>query len=366
MNVLKLLAALCFVTASAFGQELNWTELARRPELWPAQCTAKAEMKFDGGVVVRAGQTLNVLKVNAAEAQLQTTDGGTTFTAEPAEVDLLAVAKAEYGKLTPKQRALTYETLVQQRDLWPLKLTLNKTIDFPGGKSVRQGEPLILLNAEPGKLLVKAEALNATFIVFPAATDFMRQARKLVEDENAAPRFVTAQKAVEQSQRAEAEKVALLAERKRVVGPVVAELQPQLVSSVTGKPAPIDEQSLPRYIVFFRGSSTCPITRQFTPTLVKYYQQAKAANADFEIVYVMTENQNDTAKFAQAAGFSWRAIGYNSTPSVPSMSRHISGLLPQLIVMDRNGRVLANGTQNAAPNALKQLDALLKTPSPAP
>jgi hypothetical protein len=34
--------------------------------------------------------------------------------------------------------------------------------------------------------------------------------------------------------------------------------------------------------------------------------------------------------------------------------------------MDRSGRVLANGWQNSAPNALKQLDALLKAPGAQP
>jgi hypothetical protein len=369
MNMLRFLAALVLISASAIAQELQWAELARRQELWPAQCSAKSEMKFDGGVVVRAGQKLTVLKISADEAQLQTLDGRTTFTAEPDEIDLLAVARTEYARLTPKQRALTYDTLLQQKDLWPLNLKLTQTIDFPGGKTVRQGEPLILLEAQPGKLLVKAEALKATFNVFPPSTDFMAQARKLVEDPNAAPRFVTAQQAADvqrqasaDKSRADAEKARIAEEARRRVGPVIAELQPQLVSSVTGKAAPIDEKTLPRYIVFYRGSSTCPITRQFTPTLVRYYQQAKAANADFEIVYLMTEGLEDTSKFAKASGFSWRAIRYDDTGRVPSVQQHIGSLLPQLIVMDRNGRLLANGIQNAAPNALKQLDALLKAP----
>jgi hypothetical protein len=34
--------------------------------------------------------------------------------------------------------------------------------------------------------------------------------------------------------------------------------------------------------------------------------------------------------------------------------------------MDRSGRVLANGTQNASPNALRQLDAVLRTASARP
>jgi hypothetical protein len=41
------------------------------------------------------------------------------------------------------------------------------------------------------------------------------------------------------------------------------------------------------------------------------------------------------------------------------LHKSISGLLPQLIVMDPAGKVLAEGTQNAAPAALQHLQALL-------
>ena len=77
----------------------------------------------------------------------------------------------------------------------------------------------------------------------------------------------------------------------------------------------------------------------------------------------MTESQTNTAQFAKANGFSWRAMEYGSTPAVPTVHRVISGQLPQLIVVDRNGKVLANGTQSQAPVALKQLDALLNQPA---
>jgi hypothetical protein len=155
-------------------------------------------------------------------------------------------------------------------------------------------------------------------------------------------------------------------ERKQKLGVVVSELEGKLLNSATSKPQPLDEAALPRYIAFYRGSSTCPITREFTPTLIKYYQQMKPRHPEFEIVYMMTESPEDTAKFAKQIGFSWRAIEYGSTGSMPTVRQPIHGLLPQLFVMDRSGRVLANGWQNSAPNALKQLDALLKAPPRQP
>ena len=360
MNALKYCAAICLIATAALGQELNWAELSRRPELWPAECVAKAEMKFDGGVTIRPGQKLTVLQVSAAEVQAQTADGRTTFTADPEETDVLAVARSAFAKLTPKQRALTYQTLARQKDAWPRQITVKKNLQLAPGKVVRAGDQVEVLDVLADRVAVKSDSLKANFQVAIQATDVMAQARKLVEDPSAAPRFVDAMKKVQEQQQVVQEQQQVVQEQARNFGPVISELDPELVSSVTGKPAAFDAAALPKYIVLFRGSSTCPITRQFAPTLIKYYQQMKPRHPEFEIVYLMTETPENTGKFARELGFSWRAIKYQHG-YMPTVMQPIGSLLPQLVVMDRNGRVLANGLQNSAPTALKQLDALLKT-----
>jgi hypothetical protein len=364
MNALKYCAAIGLFVTAAIGQELNWAELSHRPELWPAQCTAKVEMKFDGGVTIRPGQKLTVLQVTATEVQIQTPDGRITSTADPDETDVLAVANADFAKLTPKQRALTYQTLVRQKDAWPEQITVKKTFELAPGKIVRAGDQFTVTDVLADRVAVKSDSLKATFHVAVQSTDVMARARKLIDDPAAAPRFVDAMKQAQEQQLVQQRQQQAVQEKVRVTGPVIAELEPELISSVTGKPAPFDEEALPKYIVIYRGSSTCPITRQFTPTLIKYYQQMKPKHPEFEIVYMMTESVEDTSKFAREVGFSWRAIKYERAHPTPNVSRPIQGLLPQLVVLDRDGRVLANGWQNSAPNALKQLDALLRA-SPA-
>ena len=66
--------------------------------------------------------------------------------------------------------------------------------------------------------------------------------------------------------------------------------------------------------------------------------------------------------FAKELGFSWRTVTYENT-TMPCVNPYIDGRIPQLIVMNRDGKVLANGIQATAPDALQQLDALLKQPS---
>jgi len=337
------------LATGVFAGDLTWQEMARRPELWPAQCASKATIPFDGATI-KPGQTLKVLKVLPKAVQVSTLDDKVTFEADPDETDVLAVAGAAYAKLTPKQRELTYASIAQRKDLWPAHLTLTRSFQVGGGQSVNAGEQVVVKNVQPDRARVLVERLNTTFECALPATDIMAQARKFVEDPQAGPRFVAEQPAV-----AAAPQPA----KDRVLG----ELQGKLINSVTDKPEPLDAQAPPKYLVFCRGSSTCPYTHKFAPTLVKYYNEMKPKHPEFEIIWIMTESPADTGKYAKETGFSWRAIEYESTGSMPGVSKPIDGRLPQLIVMDLNGRVLINGVQTAAPAALQQLDALLKQPA---
>jgi hypothetical protein len=333
------------MVTAAFAEDLSWSELARRPELWPAQCTVKQTMTFQNGAKVQAGQKVNVTGFKANEVEMITADGRLSFAAEPDETDALAVAREAYAKLTPKQRELTYAALAQRKELWPDHVAVNRAFNMNRGGIVREGEQVLLREVKPDQLVVGAEKLRISFSVPPQTTDLMAQARQFVESkEGASPRFL-------------AEKAA--ADKLRVQGPVVSELEGKLLNSVTGRPEPLDTNSLPRYLVFLRGSSGCSITRGFTPKLVKYYQEAKPKHPEFEVIYLTTEPMPDTESFAKEMGFSWRAVEYETTGTVPTVSKPIDGKLPQLIVMDRSGKVLANGVQSTAPAALKQLDALL-------
>jgi hypothetical protein len=349
INTLKLLLAACSLTGAVRAADLNWDELARRPDLWPTQCTSRQPIKIQGGANVEVGQKLNVIRIKPNEAQVCTADGRTVFGAAPGDTDVLAVAREAYNALTPKQQDLSYEVLLQRRDLWPARVTLLTAFDLGGGKMLRRGDQLRVLGIAPGSLSLLAENLNATFNFAPQATDVMAQARKFVEDEHAGPRINLESPPVDESVRR--------------AGPVLSELEGKLIDPVTNRPAPLDANALPRFIVFYRGASSDPFTKGFTPNLVKYYQEVKPLHPEFEVVYLMTEPAATTAKFAKKMGFSWRAVTVENLASMPTTARAIGGLLPQLIVMDRSGRVLINGMQTNAMAALRQLDALLRMPA---
>jgi len=359
--MLNPLLAICLITGAAKAQELNWSGLASRPELWPAQCAVNTVIKFGGGVSIPAGTKVEVVDFKGNEVNLRTADGRTYFAAEPDETDVLDVAREAYAKLTPKQRELTYPLLVQRKELWPYRVTITRTFDLARGKTVHAGDQVLVKDVLPGKVDVVSETLNARFGVALAATDAMAQARNFVEDEQAGPRLQAMQKLAEEKLLAEQR---LMGEKIKAEGRVAVELEGKLINSVTGKPEPLDSNSSPRYIAFLRGSTTCSITRNFTPSMVKYYNEIKAAHPELEVVYLTLDPLPVTGQFAQEMGFSWRAVSYENT-NMPCIYSYIDGRIPQLIVMNRDGKVLANGIQATAPAALQQLDALLKQPATA-
>ena len=246
MKMLNSLLAICLMAGSAVAQELSWTELASRPELWPTQCTVKDTIKFEGGVSIPAGATVDVLDFKGNEADMKTTDNKTYFAAEPEDTDVLDMARAAYAKLTPKQRALTYPLIVQQKDLWPYRVTITRSFDMALGKTVQVGDQVLVKDVQPGKVDVVSEKLNARFAVAMPATDLMAQVRKFVEDDSAGPRLLAMQKQAEEKLAAE-EKAK--ADQIKAEGRVAVELEGKLINSQTGLPEPLSTNAWPRYIV---------------------------------------------------------------------------------------------------------------------
>jgi hypothetical protein len=360
-HTMKALSALLVAGGMAFAaaaQELTWTELAGRPELWPAQCTVKDTIKFEGGVTIPAGATVDVIDFKGNEADMKTPDGKTYFAAEPDDTDVLDVARAACAKLTPKQRALTYPSIARQKDLWPYKVSITRGFSLALGKVVAVGDKVLVKDVQWNKVDVVSEKLNARFGVTPQATDLMAQVRKFVEDDSAGPRLLAVQKA-------EADKLATEQQAKadaiKAEGRVAVELEGTLINSQTGQPEPLNTNAWPRYIVFLRGQSTCPITRNFAPTFIQYCNSIKSTHPEVEVVYLTIEDLPETFKFAKELGFNWRTVSYENT-TMPCVNPCIDGRIPQLIVMDRDGKVLANGIQSTAPDALQQLKALINQP----
>ncbi|HTO02726.1 MAG TPA: thioredoxin-like domain-containing protein [Opitutus sp.] len=322
-----LVAAVCIATSAAFAQDLTWADLARRPEIWPAQCTVKRAMKF-AQETVSVGQKVEVLAVRDNQIELATAKG-LAFAAKPEDTDALALSAAIWKKLTPKQRELTFATLLQRQDLWPYRVKLTQEADL-GNMRVPRGESVILHSVEGSQLLVVYEKGNTLFDTAPRDTDLIIHAWKAIENPADAP-----------SRYAE-------------------ELNGKLVSATTGSSAKLDAANLPRYYAFYRGASWCGPCRQFSPSLVKFYNRIKPDHPEFEMILISDDkNPADMYSYAKEEGFAWPAVPASQYPNLKIINPLFSNSIPQLVVADSSGKVLIDSARVGREPALKQLEALL-------
>jgi len=333
MRILNSILLVGLLAGSARAQDLTWAELVRRPEHWPAQCTINRAVSFQSGASVAAGQKLDVLELQASEIALSTADGKTSFTAKPEDTDALTVARHAWKQLTPAQRELTYAALLRRPDLWPYRVTGREPFDLGGANKIAKGEPLIVIAVEGKELLVGSAKLNTSFTVRPQQTDLIAHARKFLADNQGAP------------------------------GRILEELQGKLLDPTSGKPATLPTNSVPRYIVFYRGAGWCPPCRQFSPTLMKTYKELKPKYSDFELIFLSDDNSlPDLQKYVKEEGFPWLAVPQTRLKELLIVAPTLGRSIPQLLVMDRHGKVLIDSINMDRAVALKRLEALLKQP----
>lgn len=329
MKTLHLLLAAVLLACTASAQELTWAQLVKQPEHWPTQCTMKKALEFESGKRVAVGQRVDILEIHSAEIVVGTS--GISFGTSPADTDALAVANAAYAKLTPAQRALTFASLLQRKDLWPYRVALVEPIEL-GNERIPAGAKAVLLGVEQGELSLLWEKTRTGFELDVQLTDLLAQARTFVADTSAIP------------------------------SRVAEELQGKLVDPLTGKPAPLDPKALPRYYAFYRGGAYCPYTREMTPSIVSFYKETKAAHPEFELVYVPTDKTAaEMLAYAKQESFPWRVVAFEEARKFSVLAPYFAPV-PHLLVVDPAGNKLMECTATDRGPLLERLTALLAKP----
>jgi len=325
-----LFTAACFLTTAALAQEFTLAEFARRPEFWPAQCTVKRAFKFQRGAVA-AGQKVALAEVRGDKLVLAT-DDGLMFQAAPGETDAFALSSAIWKMLSPKQRELTYAALLQRPDLWPYRVALTQEVDL-GNMKIARGEAVILKAVEGDQLLVASERANTMFDVKPRDTNVIVGAWKI------------------------------LGSNQPGTGRYTEELKGKLVSATTGSSVTLTGDE-PRYYAFYRGASWCGPCRQFSPSLVKFYNRVKPAHPEFELILISNdEKAADMYKYAKEENFTWPAVPMSQYNKLHIINPLFGNSIPQLVITDRHGKVLIDSDRVGREPALKQLEALLNKPT---
>ena len=331
MNTRRLLLLSALLTAPlAFAQDLTLAELSRRPEFLPAQVTLKQPVKLQGRPAINAGQKLTVVSIRGTSVEVETPDGRSVFNVKADDTDVLASAQATYQKLSPAQRALTYQSLLQRKDLWTYRVKLTQVMRLSSG-DLKPGFAAILVGTEGGNLLLVNEQGKYMFNAAPRDTDLLDSARKLLADPKAFP------------------------------GRVLEDLQGKLVNSATAAAASLEAGADPKYFAFYRGAGWCGPCRQFSPSLVKFYKDAKPKYPNFEVVFISGDKTPaEMRSYSKEMGFSWVTVPTQRQPETQIVNRLFTNLIPQLVVTDRQGNVVVDSAKVGTAAALKQFDALLK------
>lgn len=339
MKLLKFILLTCLAAAIASAAELTWDALVGQKELWPARCTVKRAIKFKQGGSVEAGQQLKVVALEPTRVLATTLDGRLRFALKPEDTDILQQANGGSGKLTPaakltpQQSGLTYAAVLQRKDLWPYRVALTEPIQLGAGgsMSLRRGEKMILMGVEQGQLLVATERLNTSFDLDARQTDLLSQAQRFAQNKTGAP------------------------------GRFLEELEGKLVNPANGAPAPLDANTLPDYLVFYRGAGWCGPCREFSPSLVKSYQRLKPAHPEFEVIFISDDKSPaELRNYAKEVGFSWRTVTSDRYKELHIINPMFSQSIPQLVVTDRHGKVLIDSDKIERLVALQKFESLLK------
>ncbi|MBQ4479227.1 MAG: redoxin domain-containing protein [Victivallales bacterium] len=90
----------------------------------------------------------------------------------------------------------------------------------------------------------------------------------------------------------------------------------------------------------------CPPCRQFTPMLVKFYNECKKDKKSFQIVFVSFDNtEKDMSKYMTEANMPWLAVPYGSDFREKLAKEYNVSGIPMLIVIDKNGKVVSTGAR---------------------
>jgi Thiol-disulfide isomerase and thioredoxins len=95
-------------------------------------------------------------------------------------------------------------------------------------------------------------------------------------------------------------------------------------------------------IAVYYSASWCGPCRRFTPQLVAAYHEIKARHPEFEIVFVSADRDERSMKrYMLDANMPWAALRYSDTRRDHPLSVYRESGIPNLVFIDRQGRVLS-------------------------
>ena len=302
-----------FGAADAPPATLTLGDLVNHPERWPATVTLKRDYRFSSGAVAHQGDKARVLKFDGSQVQLAA--GKIMFRDKPESCGFVEAANESWAALTPAQRAVDPTTLANDPSLWPLTVTTNTSINSSFGKVAAGTEVGVNNVAADGVEIAIPNSLNRLQIDFEGS-DILVRARKLA--------------GVEPGKRPSR---------------IVSALGKMLVTA-DGTPYHEDLSNKQIFALYF-GAGWCPPCRVFSPDFVKYVNETMPKHPELAVIFLNDDKQiPEMLTYMQQEKMPFPATNMKDWNKNNLLTSYSSQLIPQLVIVDRFGKVLATSDDN--------------------
>ena len=118
-----------------------------------------------------------------------------------------------------------------------------------------------------------------------------------------------------------------------------------LVSLQGTKLHPFDSSQLAhtRFFAIYYSASWCPPCRGFTPKLVKFYDEVKPGNPQFEVILVCRDQTlAGMEKYMTKDEMKWPALTFSKIRSHKILNQYAGNGIPDLVLVDAQGKVLSD------------------------
>ena len=96
-----------------------------------------------------------------------------------------------------------------------------------------------------------------------------------------------------------------------------------------------------KYYLFYYTASWCGPCQAFTPSLVKFYNDNKPGNDDFEIILVTSDSDEDSMEgYAKEKQMIWPHLKLSKAPKFKKEVKHPGTGIPNLVLTDTEGNLL--------------------------
>lgn len=108
-----------------------------------------------------------------------------------------------------------------------------------------------------------------------------------------------------------------------------------------------------KYYAIYYSAAWCPPCHRFTPELVSWYNKIKPSHPEFELIFVSQDNsEQEQEGYIKEMSMPWPVVKFSkiqhnqNTFAGPGISRFAGDEIPDLVLVNSDGKVLADSFAN--------------------